>query len=189
MPDGNRERIIMNRILEWGSDTIDNLKLSIGVTIDFRRALTQKLDLSLDTRENSSIQNFTLGIIDGLMEFPMIAELYNKNPDFREIFWLTIKQIGISDFVRSLLEIKNDIVEGDAYSRWKSWVKWILLLTGIWGVLRQFWWVVIKSGPWVTMKKVAMSATLTATHGVAYSWNSNIKESLGANIEAQLAFH
>jgi DNA gyrase/topoisomerase IV subunit B len=99
------------------SDQLEKLQNDVEHTSAFRDSLCKQLNISLSKQENSNLGNFTLGIVDGIIEFPTIVELYINNPKFRNQLWLTLKQLSIRDFVNSILDIGKDIVYGDAYEK------------------------------------------------------------------------
>lgn len=156
--------------------TLWELKKDVDITSSFREQISQKLGISLDQTKNSNFKNFSLGIIDWLMEFPAIIELYINNSQFREQFWITLKQISMRDFLNSIIDIWDELINGEAYKKWKSSVKVLLLSTGLVWLLRQFGCKILQQWATISIKKVSIASGALLTHAIAYAWDNHVKE-------------
>lgn len=133
---------------------ITKLKGDIEKTNSFRSSLCVFFNVSQNISENNGIQNFTLWIIDGLMEFPIIVEMYVNNEWFRDLLWQEFKKISFSNLVDSIIDIWENLKNGDFYNKGKASVRTLLLFSGIAWLLRQFGYTVVKASWNISIKNV-----------------------------------
>ena len=151
-------------------------------TTGFRKSLCEKIGISENSKENTSFGNFSLWIIDWMMEFPIIVELYLNNAWFRDAFWIELKNIGISDFTEAIVNIWKWFSEWTAYEKWKSSVKSLLLFTWIGGILRWFWVILMRKWSNVILTKIWIWAVASWIHWTWYAlserWELTIKSKI-----------
>ena len=87
------------------------------------------IDENLD--KNDKYQNFWKWIVDELLALPEVVELLVSSPDARAQLWESLKNISFKQIADSL-----KISVSNAYEWWRTVVFSILLLTGIWWLLK-----------------------------------------------------
>ncbi len=174
------------------TEGMKNLKKDIENTTRFRSSLCSLFWVSEEQSKNNAFQNFRLGIIDGLMEFPAIVEMYINNEWFRDLLWEELKKISFSDLLNSLWEIGKSLSEGDPYEKWKWSTRALLLITGIGWILKQFGLMVVKNAWKITIKNVAIWTWTTTFHGIWYAtenrWKKTFQERNHRLISKNLPF-
>ncbi len=168
------------------------LKQDVENTTSFRSSLCSILDISQNRVRNSAVQNFSLGIIDWLMEFPIIIELYINNISFRDLLWKEIQKITFSDFMDSFSEIGQNVVSWSSYEKWKAGVRVLLLLSGIGWLLKQFGYSVVKNAGNISVRTISVATGITWIHGVWYAtenrWKKTIRNSNPDEVLKNLLF-
>lgn len=159
-------------------DGINKLKGDIEKTTSFRSSLCVFFNVSQNKSKNNSIQNFTLWIIDGLMEFPIIVEMYVNNAWFRDLLWQEFKKISFSNVLDSITDIWNNLKNGDFYDKGKASVRTLLLFSGIAWLLRQFGYTVIKTAWDISIKNVIVGVGLTGSHWLGYATQDRFKDTI-----------
>lgn len=84
-----------------------------------------------NTAQNNEYQNFGKWVIDELLALPEVIELITTNPQARTQIWEWIKNMSFKDVYESL-KISAD----NAYEWWRATVFSILLLLGVWALLK-----------------------------------------------------
>ncbi len=156
-------------------DSMSLLKNDIEWTKYCRDNIMMAFWISPEKSQNTTIQNFLFGLTDGLLELPAIVELYYKNQEFRDQLHIALRQVSVKDLVNAIIELWDNITNGDAYARWKSGIKILFLSTGLFALLRQFWYIATKTMGKLSIKKSTIASITTWVHSVGYATDSYTK--------------
>lgn len=132
---------------------LSELSRNVEWTNKVRLDLYETYSISENENENSVVWNFFKWILDGLLEFPWVVELYFKNEDFRKKLHEEIKHLKVSDYIDAFQEIGDNLIEWRAYLKWRSTAQVVMLATGMTWAVKAITKKAILQIPWEWIAK------------------------------------
>lgn len=122
--------------------------------------------------ENNVVWNFFKWIIDALLEFPWVVELYYNNEDFRKKLHEAIKNLEVNDYIDVFWEIGDNLIEWRAYLKWKATAQVVMLATGMQWAIKTVTKKVVQVSSELSIKPVAASMVVTWLHTTWYAMST-----------------
>lgn len=122
--------------------------------------------------ENNVVQNFFKWIIDALLEFPWVVELYYNDEDFRIKLHEAIKNLEVTDYIGAFWDIKDNLIKWRAYLKWKATAQVVMLATGMNGAVKGITKKVAQISSELSMKPITTSMAVTWLHTTWYAMST-----------------
>ncbi len=153
-------------------DRLSELSKDVELTNKVRLKFYETYFISEKETENNVVWNFFKWIIDALLEFPWVVELYYNNEDFRKKLHEAIKNLEVNDYINVFWEIGDNLIEWRAYLKWKATAQVVMLATGMQWAIKTVTKKVVQASSELSIKPVAASMVVTWLHTTWYAMST-----------------
>ncbi len=153
-------------------DRLSELSKDVEWTNKVRLKFYETYFISEKETENNVVWNFFKWIIDALLEFPWVVELYYNNEDFRKKLHEAIKNLEVNDYIDVFWEIGDNLIEWRAYLKWKATAQVVMLATGMQWAIKTVTKKVVQVSSELSIKPVAASMVVTWLHTTWYAMST-----------------